>query len=650
MPRPEAITLPVFDRPRVRIVVPVHGQLPYTLRCLDSLTTAAGRTAFRVVVVDDASSDGSADVLERIEHLRVLRLMDNVGYVHAVNVGAADADEPYVCLLNNDVEVTDGWLDAMVALLDDDPQVGLVGARLVELDDPDVLLEAGGAVFADAEAWNYGRGDAADADPYRHVREVDYCSAAAIVVRTSAWRELGGFDERYAPAYYEDVDLAFGVRSLGYQVMYTPAAVVRHAEGATHGRDPVDGVKAYQMRRNRRLLAAKWPSAIAAQAPGPERVLRARDRRPGPRVVIVDTKVPTPDVDAGSVRMWEIVESLRRQGAVVSLVATDTEPRNPWSGILRHNRVEVFDSYVHLGRMVEQLDPDVVVLSRLNVATSLLLDVRAHAPNALLVFDTVDLHHLRVSRQAELEGTTEAGRLARSFEELELAAVRACDVTLVVSTAEQQLLAQVTPHADVRVLATVHSAAPMGPAFAERNGVLFVGNHHHTPNTDAALHLANDVMPMVRRTLPGLRLTMVGGHPPQSVLDLADEHTMVPGWVPELTSLYDEARVAVAPLRYGAGVKGKVAEAMSRGIPTVLTPVAAEGMGLVDGRHALIAESAHDFALAVVRLHEDRGLWMRLAVSARDHVTSTLGTRQADDTLRALLELAAERRSSRGAA
>jgi GT2 family glycosyltransferase len=631
----------------VAVVIPVHGHLALTLRCLDSLARATGTTPFEVLVVDDASPDGTREALAEVAGLRVLALDDNVGYLRAVNTGTQQVDTPYLCLLNNDLEVEDGWLDALVRTLDEDPGVGLVGSLQLDIHGGSVQ-EAGGAIFRDGRGYNYGRGDLATANWYQHSREVDYCSAAAVLVRTALWRELGGFDERFAPSYYEDTDLSFALRARGHRVVYQPASRVRHYEGGTHGTDETAGGKSH-LDTNREQFVEKWGHVLTTHEPDVATGLRARDRHPGPRVLVLDAQIPEPDRDSGSVRMSELLRGLVRAGARPTLVATDGRSRPESAAELRAAGVEVLTTPIDVVGMLESLLPELVVLSRPDVAMQWLVETRRHAPLAVVAYDTVDLHHVRLARRAALDpDDTRAAGLARTYELLELALVGASDVTLTVSEPERRMLRERVPGADVRVVSNVHAPRPLGPGFAARDGVLFVGNHRHPPNTDAARHLAADVMPLVRARVPGMRLVLAGNEPPASVRALADELTDVPGWVPDLTGLYAATRVVVAPLRYGAGVKGKVGEAMSHGVPCVLSETAAEGMGLVHGEHALIGRTPEELAACLARLHSDRALWGRLAAAGRAHVEAGFGRAVLDEALRTLLDDVA--RARRGAA
>ncbi len=219
-------------------------------------------------------------------------------------------------------------------------------------------------------------------------------------------------------------------------------------------------------------------------------------------------------------------------------------------------------------------------MSRHYVAVQHLSAVRTFAPKALVVFDTVDLHFLRTERQAELEGSAIARAAARAKREEELALIRKADVTLVVSPFEQALLAELVPDARVMVLSTIHELLPGGKPFAEREGLVFIGGFQHPPNTDAVLWYAREILPHVREALPGAKTYIVGSKVPANVRALAADDFIVTGYVPDVTSYFTGCRASIAPLRYGAGVKGKINLAMSYGLPVVATTPSIEGMHL----------------------------------------------------------------------
>ncbi len=615
------------DIPEVSVVVPVHGKWDYTARCLAALALDLPEVPYEVLVVDDASPDDTVERLQQVAGVRSVALEDNVGFVKACNAGIAASRGRYVVLLNNDTEPAPGWLDALYRTAEQDPTVGVVGAKLVYGDGS--LQEAGGIIWSDGDGWNYGRGDDPDDPAYGFVRDVDYCSGAALLVRTSLLQVLGGgLDERYAPAYYEDTDLCFAAREQGYRVVYQPASVVVHHEGVSHGTDVVGtGVKRYQA-INREKFLERWAGALAEQHPHDAALVplaRSRGRRG--RVVVVDHHVPTYDRDAGSVRMWALLRLLREEGYDVTFVPENKASLQPYTAAMQQAGIEVLYGHLDLDERLSALAQSTVLalLSRARVADGHLDLVRRTMPGVPVVYDTVDLQHLREQRRADLTGDADLARTAQRLRQQELGLVARTEVTLVVADYERDALLAELPSATVRVLGTVHASRTdvLGPE--GRSGLLFVGSFRHDPNVDAVVWFVREVLPLVREKRPDAVLTVAGGDVVPEVQALHSGDVQVLGWVPDLAPHYDRARVFVAPLRYGAGVKGKVGEAMGNGVPVVSTAVGAEGMGMVPGGDLLVAEGPADLAEAVLRLLEDDDLWRRTAEAGRQAVDRRYG-------------------------
>jgi O-antigen biosynthesis protein len=640
------------DKPLVSIIIPVHGKWSYTRQCLLSINSVHSTVPFEVIVVDDASPDDSAKKLAACSGVRLVRTPRNLGFIGACNLGAENARSELLLFLNNDTEVTPGWLESLVETVNSDDRIGLVGAKLVYPDG--TLQEAGGIIWSDATGWNYGRNGDPDDQAVNVLRDVDYCSGAAILVRRDLFERVGGFDTRFAPAYYEDTDLAFAIRASGHRVVVQPKSVVVHHEGISHGKDVATGVKRHQ-ELNRTVFAEKWAEALTRQLPGPSEanlwLARQRDPfdRSGPLVLVVDHQVPLTRMDSGSVRMRAVLEELVGLGCRVVFFPNNGGEHQPDTDELRQLGVTVLTRSERQWQFLREVASELsfALLSRPNVAWVMLEELRTRAPQCTIAYDTVDLHFLRLERQAavaERDGKSQEAlglrRKADAARELELGLVRATDVTFVVSEAEQEILWQLVPNADVRVLSNVH-AVDWTPASVDgRTDVVFVGGYDHVPNQDAARWLAKSIMPLVRNEIPDATLRLVGSNPTKDVLALHDEDAGVDvvGFVDDLGPVYTRARITVAPLRYGAGVKGKIGQSVSEGVPVVGTALALEGMHLVPEQDVLIGDTEEEIADAIVRLMRDDDLWNRLSRSAKEKVAAQFGPQVARAVLEGLLK------------
>ena len=630
--------VPHAETPRVSIVIPVYNQVDATLLCLRALAEHPPAVHCEVIVVDDCSTDATATLLPRIAGLRYERRSENGGFIEACNTGASVARGDILVFLNNDTIPQPGWLDALVATFDALPGTGIAGARLLYRNGR--LQEAGGFLTSDAHAESYGRFDSADDPRYGYVRDAHYVSGAALAIPGNLFREVGGFNRRFAPAYYEDTDLAFAVREAGRRVVYQPAARVVHDEGTTSGTDPERGVKAHQA-RNRVVLAQHRRETLQAfPAPGtlPSPAVLHRHQQ---QILVIDALTPQPDHDSGSVRLVNLMRLLREEGAHVVFLPANRMHAGAYTEALQQLGVEVWYApfAARAPAWLREHGPrfDTVLVCRHYVASEFLPLLRRHARQARILFDSVDLHYLREQRAAELSADAALMRAARRTRKAELAVIGAADATLVVSEVERALLANDAPGSTVEVLSNLHRVAGVGAPFAQREDLVFVGGFRHPPNVDAVRWFVESVWPRVRAELGNVRFHCIGSDVPAEIraLDQRDG-VVVHGHVADIAPYMDGCRIAVAPLRFGAGVKGKINLSMAHGQPVVATSCAVEGMHLADGNDVLVADDPDAFAAHIVSLYRDGMLWERLSLAGLENVRLHFSIDAARPTVRRL--------------
>ncbi|MEO7742748.1 MAG: glycosyltransferase [Usitatibacter sp.] len=643
--RIEALHVPASDAPKVTVIVPTFGQDLHTFTCLKAVAAEAAVVPLEVLVMDDCAPVAAADALKGVTGVRFERNAQNLGFLRNCNRAATLARGEYLLFLNNDAVLEPGSIAALLRVLEGAPDVGIAGAKLVYPDGR--LQEAGGILWRDGSAWNVGRGEDPDRPEHNYVRDVDYCSGACLLIAKSLFEANGGFDELYLPAYYEDADLCLKVRAAGKRVVYQPAAEAVHFEGVSHGVDTASGVKRHQV-DNQSKLQQRWKSVLQSHRVNGVLPRLERDRDAKHRVLLVEACMLTPDHDAGSVRTWKLIEVMQRLGAKVTFVAANLEHREPYVGRLQQAGVEVlYAPYVtSIDALIEErgVDFDIIILARYYVAAPHIDAVRRHAPRALLVLDTIDLHYLRQRRLAALEKSSALAQGAQKTHQQEIDCIQRSDVTWVVSEVERDILSREVPSARVLVQSLIHDLGPRRNGFGERAGLLFVGGFRHPPNIDAALWYVGEIAPLLAEMLPGVTTHFIGSNAPRAILDLQAPGIDVVGYVPDLEPWLERCRVSVSPLRYGAGMKGKVIESMSHGLPVVATAMSVEGMRLAPDKEAVMAEEPRAFAEAVARLYRDEGLWNRVSQSARDHVKDHFSREVAAEGLGRLFEISEHRR------
>ncbi|MCA3420056.1 MAG: putative sugar O-methyltransferase [Roseomonas sp.] len=521
-------------------------------------------------------------------------------------------------------------LDLVPNLVDALATANLVTPMILRADG---RIEAAGGYLSRSEGLvRRGVGEEATAPAHGFVDTCDVALGALAVTR-----EAMPPNEPFDPAL-DDLDLliakfCLGLRHLQGGVLYWPWLRITVAGPAgTPNSAPWRALaERYGEERLRTSEASSMPDGCTS-APL--------------RVLYIDADTPQPDRNSGSIDAVNMMRLLKRLGAEITFIPeSNFAYRGAYSDALCKLGVRViyYPNFQNVEQVLQQEDCgfDVVFLCRAYIADRYLTLVRQMAPLAKIVFYTVDLHFLREEREAQISGSPKMMAAAAVSKSSELASIRGSDATIVLSTYERDLLKRQVPGAQINVIPLLRDIpaqldAP-GPEY--RRDVMFVGTYQHPPNVDAAMFFAREVWPLVRKRLPGARFLVVGSSVTPEIAALsAEEGIDVLGFVQDLEALMSRVRVSVAPLRYGAGLKGKIASALEAGLPTVATSIAAEGVTLTHGHDILIADTPEEIADAVTRLYQDDALWQKLACNGFEFVRREYSLEENEPRIAELLQ------------
>jgi len=426
-------------------------------------------------------------------------------------------------------------------------------------------------------------------------------------------------------------------------VVVQPAAEVVHFEGASAGSSTTgSGMKRYQAINHRKFFD-RWKDKLATHRFNGELAELEVERNVEKRALFIDDSVPEPDKDAGSNAALQHMLSLQRLGYKLIFIPGDNMARiDPYTADLQRRGIECLyhPFYASVEDVFRRLKVpvDLVYLHRYSNASKYAGMVRQHCPKARILYNVADLHFLRAERQAELEGDPQLREKADQLRRLELGAMSFVDGVIVHSGAEAELLRELAPHVAVYVI-------PWTVKLRELNGktpgqssakpaMAFIGGYGHPPNVDAARWAVQSIMPLVRPQVPGIELLLVGSRMPTEVSSLATKDIVPLGFVPSLDGVFERVRLTIAPLRFGAGLKGKVLESMAAGVPCVMTPVAAEGLDLPEELAWLVADEPNLLADRIAKLCRDNTHHQRVAKACQAHIAANYTPERIDALIR----------------
>ncbi|MGY5885421.1 glycosyltransferase [Modestobacter lacusdianchii] len=597
-------------RPGASIVIVGWRDAPYLTACVESvLSSVPAENADVLVVLNEPAPGLAPEIRSRFPDIRVWTFRFNLGFGGAVNFAASRAEREFLVLLNDDSLVEPGWLEALMDTARRRPDVGAVGSTFLNVDGS--LQEAGSVLWSTARTWAVGTGG--NVAQWDFERRVDYCSGGSLLVRLAAWRALGGVDDRYYPAYYEDVDLCLRLDEAGWQTWYQPASRVRHVRGGSTS----NWFRAFLDEVNHARFTERWAHVLAErEEPGNVEAAAWKAMRRDRRVLVIDDLVPTESMGSGFGRARDMLIEL----SAAPDLHVAFHPRNGvgrgTSALTSHGVRIVQDLASHLD--TPGVDYDVVVVSRPHNGEIFRDLLNEKLPHAKRIYDAEALYHRRVEQEVlrAPEGPQRDALQAQADAMRTLEESLAAEADLVVCISEQEA-AHVRPHtqAPVVVIEALLSAPEVTTApFIDRHDIGFIAGWlagPGAPNSGALLWFAREVLPLVQSELPSCRLLVTGASPPDDVRWMDGPDVRFIGMLPELRSFYDHIRVAISPTLVGAGVKLKTVEAVQYGVPVVATSEGAAGLSDEWHEAVSVADDPRAFADAVIALVRDRRTWER---------------------------------------
>jgi glycosyltransferase involved in cell wall biosynthesis len=466
---------------------------------------------------------------------------------------------------------------------------------------------------------------------YRRV--IDAASSTLVVIKKQCLEHLDNEAlGKYHTPLYQLTDLIWQLKTHQWDTVYESSLYYQVDQ-------PLVSLDTSQYEEDRQLFLTRWQAQLVAQT----RLLVSHyallNPRQLPSVLIIDATLPAYDEDSGSLRLFTLMKMLVTLGYQVTFFPDNLDSNFKYCHALEALGVEVFHAPYNITEALSYRNFTFAIVSRVTVGHRYLPFLRLISPSTKIFYDTVDIHYIRELRQAEIENNPQLAQKAQETRRKELSNCLLADCTITVTEEDAHHLQQELPQLNYAVIPNVHLLQPLPEkTFEERDGLVFIGNYNHQPNEDAIYFFVENVLPKIHAQLPDVCLYVIGSNMKEPMKTLANERVKMVGWVDKVAPEFAQRRVFVSYLRYGAGMKGKLGQALSLGLPVVTTTIGAEGMGLIAGETALIADDPEKFAEEVCRLYTDKVLWERLSQQGRDYIEQHFGETAVRERLRDLLK------------
>lgn len=599
--------------PEVSIIIPVFNDIQLTLNCLYNLEKSDSSVSKEIILINDKSTDETLQYLIKIGGITIINNEENIGFVKSINKGINAAKGEYIYLLNSHNTVQKKYLSNLLEVIKTKENVGAVGSKLISSEN--TIIEAGNLISKDLEIIKLGQSNSIETPQFNFVRKVDFCSGSLLFKKINNSGNLNLLNELFTTVYFAEADLCLRLQTdQNLEITYQPFSEILIYGEKTNAKNIND----------EKVFADLCAPFIK------EKSLKiTNDSYKIPNFLFLEENMPKPDQDSGSRRFMEIVKILQKNGHRIILAVKhfDEMKDSGYIPYFQNAGVQICTDYVDsqnkIVRVADQVLESLSYVDIVWIFRPLGFEywynlIKDKTKSKKIIYDMVDLHYLRMERENNYIDviTKEREKEILHYKQREYAGMNTADAVISISDEEKNTVSQNgVKNVKIFTVSNIHKPVEnISLPFSRREGLLFIGGYNHLPNIDAVKFLHDQILPLVWKKNNQIKIYILG---PEFPADLKEKYQsdqfQILGYQETVDFWFENSRVFVAPLRYGAGVKGKIGQALEFKLPVITTGIGAEGMSLEDRKTALISdENPKNFADKILELYDDENLWNTL--------------------------------------
>ena len=602
-----------LNSPLVSIIIPVSNSFNYTYKCINSILNADSSFYYEIIIIDETLNNKIKLLIEMYKQNQsnntiYYKTKKYKNYIENCNQAVRLSNGKYIAFLRDNTKVYKNWLTYLLKTIENDKKIGLVGSKLIYSNG--ILEEAGGIVWNNGEYSNYGRGSDANLPEFNYIKEVDFISGISFIIRKSIWNKIGGFDERYDQIYYQFINIAFLLRNNGYKIIYQPKSLVKHYTQISIWNNNLSFIQEIDKKK----FLEEWKYKLKYQL-SVNNTFLARDRSINrSRILVIDRYVPNFDKDAGGRCCFMYLNIFNEIGLKVTFLGDYVGKIEPYTSILQQKGIEVLYGNSYKNKKLEiWLKENIkyfnyIYLQRPDISIKYIDFIKKYSSGKIFYF-AHDLHYIRLLREFNITKKIKYYIKSRYMEKIEREIFNKVDIIHIVGSYEYKILKDEYKNKTIRNIPLYIYEEPLKNIeknFHKRKDLIFVGGFEHSANVDAIIWFAKEIYPKIIKIFPNIILHIISSKISKKISQLESKNIKIEGFMSDedLHSMYQKCRIAIAPLRYGAGVKGKVIEAAYNQIPMVTTTIGGEGIDNSIGTF-IMEDNPEKMAEIISRLYVD---------------------------------------------